>query len=163
MAKTPKERGRIGAWLVDQRMARGWSTAAKARAELERLGGIRVAPSVYAEWESGSRLPSEANLARLETFYGSSPSAAPDQSDIVTAVREQTQVYRQMFEQFQRQADAAERRADMLEHIVLSLLAPAVRRQADPEAVRLLEQMGEAALESILSRRPEGDPAGGAA
>jgi len=89
--RTPAQRGPIGNWLRDERLARGWTSAGAARANLERAG-IRVAPSVYAEWESGTRIPSEAQLAKLQEFYGSEPgqSTPVDQSAIVAAIDRQT-------------------------------------------------------------------------
>lgn len=79
----------------------------------------------------------------------------------VEATRAQTEVYRAMVEQFQRQADAAEARADLLERLVIGLLAPAARATADPQALRVLEEWGQAALASMLSPQPEGNPASG--
>jgi transcriptional regulator with XRE-family HTH domain len=70
--RTPAQRGPIGNWLRDERIARGWTNAATARANLERAG-IRVAPSVYAEWESGTRLPSERQLDQLWRSAGRTP------------------------------------------------------------------------------------------
>ena len=66
--RTPAQRGKIGNWLRDERLARGWSQKVARR----NLGaaGIPVAESVYAEWESGTRVPNERNLARLEEFFG---------------------------------------------------------------------------------------------
>lgn len=108
MARTPAQRGKIGNWLVERRMARGWATQEQARAEVERLTGWRIPQSVYAEWESGRRVPSEANLARLEEFYGGEPAElAGDgmaallsrlvaaQEDQARAIREQTQAIAQ--------------------------------------------------------------------
>lgn len=66
--RTPAQRGRIGNWLRDERLARGWSQKL-ARRNLA-AAGIPVAESVLAEWESGTRVPNEANLARLEEFFG---------------------------------------------------------------------------------------------
>lgn len=93
-------------------MTRGWTTAAIARAELERLGGIRIAASVYAEWESGRRVPSDANLARLEAFYGSSPNKAASRDDVLAAaILEQTAAIREQSESFNRLAESIDRAA----------------------------------------------------
>jgi transcriptional regulator with XRE-family HTH domain len=73
MARTPGQRGPIGRWLVEQREQRGWATAEIARTQLERLGGIHLARSVYAEYESGRRVPTEGTLQRLIDFYGTGP------------------------------------------------------------------------------------------
>lgn len=74
MAKTPAERGPIGQWLVESRLARGWKTAEVARRELVRLGGIRIAPSQYAEYEAGTRIPKAETLEKFQSFYGSAPT-----------------------------------------------------------------------------------------
>ena len=66
--RTPAQRGRIGNWLRDERLARGWSQKV-ARNNLS-AAGVPVAESVYAEWESGTRVPNDRNLARLEEFFG---------------------------------------------------------------------------------------------
>ena len=73
-------------------MARGWDTQEKARSEIQRLTGWRIPQSVYAEWESGRRLPADANLARLEEFYGSTgaPEATQTPDALVAALMAQT-------------------------------------------------------------------------
>jgi hypothetical protein len=76
-------------------MARGWDTQALAREQIARLTGWRIPQSVYAEWESGRRLPSEANLDRLRSFYGNEETG-PALSDgagmqlVVEAIDRQT-------------------------------------------------------------------------
>lgn len=62
----------MGNWLREQRLARGLTTQIKARRALAQAG-IPIAESVYAEWESGTRLPSDAQIEKLTAFYGSSP------------------------------------------------------------------------------------------
>jgi hypothetical protein len=93
VARTPAQRGRIGNWLVESRLSRGWDTQEKARSEIERLTGWRIPQSVYAEWESGRRVPSDANLARLTEFYGGGESPVmPDQQQaLIAALRAQTE------------------------------------------------------------------------
>lgn len=71
-------------------MARGWDTQEKARAEIERLTGWRIPQSVYAEWESGRRLPADANLERLRAFYGDAPETTETPDSLVAALRDQT-------------------------------------------------------------------------
>ena len=91
MARTPAQRGETGNWLVESRMARGWTTQKQARAEIERLTRWRIPQSVYAEWESGRRMPSDANLEKLRGFYGT-PAASgatggrDDTSAIIAAI-----------------------------------------------------------------------------
>jgi transcriptional regulator with XRE-family HTH domain len=82
VARTPAQRGRIGTWLVQARLARGYETQAVARREIERLAGWRIPQSQYAEWESGRRVPSEAALERLEGFYGTQQDSTPAASDL---------------------------------------------------------------------------------
>lgn len=80
-------------------MARGWDTQEKARAEIHRLTGWKVPQSVYAEWESGRRIPADANLERLQAFYGTeATTTAPDDS-VAAAIRDQTEVIRLFVEE----------------------------------------------------------------
>lgn len=67
-------------------MARGWSTQEKARGEIARLTGWTIPQSVYAEWESGRRTPTEANLERLRGFYGDGPEGTVAPADLVAAI-----------------------------------------------------------------------------
>ena len=90
MARTPAQRGKVGNWLVESRLARGWDTQEKARAEVARLTGWTIPQSVYAEWESGRRLPSEANLDKLRSFYGDAPEATETPDSLIAALQEQT-------------------------------------------------------------------------
>lgn len=96
MARTPSQRGRIGAWLVQARLARGYATQVEARREIERLAGWRIPQSQYAEWESGRRVPSDAALERLQGFYGvpETPEALPtgDLATLVAEMREQNRL-----------------------------------------------------------------------
>lgn len=71
-------------------MARGWDTQALAREQIARLTGWKIPQSVYAEWESGRRLPSEANLDRLRSFYGDAPEATETPDGLVAALTAQT-------------------------------------------------------------------------
>src|SRR4051812_4905146 len=84
MTKSPEDRGPIGAWLVSERNARGWHSAAVARGALERAQVLRVAPSVYAEWESGTKRPNASQLEALPRFYGTEP-ARPSTLDATSA------------------------------------------------------------------------------
>lgn len=67
--KTPIERGRYGRWLVARREALGYATASAARTAMSAVG-INIAHSTYAEYESGSKVPSRNHLPLLERFYG---------------------------------------------------------------------------------------------
>lgn len=138
VARTPAQRGRIGNWLVESRLARGWETQEKARAEIARLGNWKIPQSVYAEWESGRRLPSDANLERLQGFYGTEPghsrTAAPD-DPVAAAIDRQTQ---------------------MLERLLTPLLAEL--RQAHSTREREAAAAIEAEVDRLSSRRPDPDP-----
>ena len=70
--KTPEERGTIGQWLRDARLARKW-TQARAREEIARQTGVVVNPTSYGLWESGAREPSPENLELLERVFGAAP------------------------------------------------------------------------------------------
>jgi transcriptional regulator with XRE-family HTH domain len=99
VARTPAQRGDIGNWLRESRLARGYTSQAAARREIERLTGWRIAQSVYAEWESGRRVPEGNNRTRLEEFYGPLPDPSVpvgDQAAVAAAIREQTDVIREL-------------------------------------------------------------------
>lgn len=99
VAKTPAQRGRIGNWLRESRLQRGYSSAAEAREAIERLTGWRIQPSVFAEWESGRRLPSDENLEKLRSFFGDEPDApraVGDVAEIVAAIDRQTEAIREL-------------------------------------------------------------------
>jgi len=156
VAKTPGERGRIGTWLREQRLERGWRTADVARAQLERLGGIRLAESVYAEYESGRRIPSEEMLGRLASFYGSRPDEGRDPGDVAAAIDRQTAML--------------ERIAVGLEHQgrALNALVAVLARQGrtHPGAQAIAEEFAAAAglqLGTLQEQPLPGDPAPAAA
>lgn len=97
--KTPGQRGTFGDWLTRARTQR-FATQAEALREYERLAGLRITPSQYAQWESGSRTPRADNpkVARLYDFYGSRPedgaaaeaNGTGDYAELVAATRQQT-------------------------------------------------------------------------
>lgn len=127
MAKTPEQRGPVGAWLVQERKARGWHSAAIARAGLERAGILRVAPSVYAEWEAGTKKPNADTQSALERFYGSAPKQPSMGGDAVAdAIREQNDWMRRYIEQ----TDA---RITFLEQMVAQLMTATPSDPADLE------------------------------
>ena len=75
-------------------MARGWDTARKALHQL-RLAGIDIHESVYREWESGARMPTDERIAELAGFYGTTPyttkeGATPSGGALVRAIEAQT-------------------------------------------------------------------------
>lgn len=80
-----EQRGRVGRWLRAQRLERGYGTQAAA---VKALGtwGWPVAASVYAEWESGGRVPSDENLARLQEFFGGSVAQSHQDADIAALI-----------------------------------------------------------------------------
>lgn len=70
--RTPEQRGRYGRWLVAAREGRGYSTAVQALDALA-AAGITIGKSTYAEYESGSKVPSRNHLPLLESFWGAAP------------------------------------------------------------------------------------------
>lgn len=119
MARTPAQRGRIGQWLMESRLARGYRTQERARREIERLTGWKIPVSVYSEWESGTRVPSEDNQARLAAFFGNPPTTAAspgDQAAVIAAL--------------DRQTAAIERQAAMMDRLC-ELLGQTLTRQAE--------------------------------
>lgn len=143
MAKTDEQRGPIGAWLVSERKARGWNSAAVARAALERQRVMHVAPSVYAEWEAGTKRPNAAQMETLTRFYGTAPVVeAMSGSDVAAAIREQTAAIR-------------EQTAVQSQLVTLMRLLLPAERQA--EALALLGQAW-AAQELAGTPQPHPDP-----
>lgn len=94
MARTPAQRGTFGRWLTSVREAR-YKTQAEALADMRRLAGLVIAPSEYAQWESGSRVPRADNpkRERLYEFFGSRPEDEPenaltgDLSELAASIR----------------------------------------------------------------------------
>lgn len=153
VARTPAQRGAVGNWLVDSRLARGYVSQNQARREIERLTGWRIAQSVYAEWESGRRVPEGDNYSRLQDFYGPMPEAPIGQADAVAAA-------------IQRQAEAINRLAAALEGreksarqweatLVRALRVSMEERRGQGEVV--LERLGELAAALGLEGTPTGD------
>lgn len=164
--RTPKQRGPFGNWLQAERTRR-YATQRAALADMRRLAGLHISESEFAQWESGSRVPHEDNpkVRALYDFFGSQPNHEPEPTpvlahadEVAAAIDRQTAVFAQLLEAAQAQAIAAERRADLLERVVISLLAPAAGRAADPAAIQVMREWGRAALESMQSPQPEADP-----
>lgn len=116
--KTPGQKGAVGAWLTQTRKARGYKSGATARAEIERLTGWRISPSVYGEWESGSRVPSDENLARLEDFFGPMPRDVFEAPGDGGAVARLAVAQERTAAILDRQTDAIERQVAVLEQLV---------------------------------------------
>jgi transcriptional regulator with XRE-family HTH domain len=155
--KTPGQRGAFGSWLTRARTQR-FGTQAEALREYERLAGLRITPSQYAQWESGSRVPRTDNpkVARLYDFYGSRPedeqqeTAQPlgDQAVIVAALDRQTVVFERLaaaLEQFVSQGQAPAQQPLSLE---------AQREVA--EAERDLARRRDSEQRRRPARRPDG-------
>lgn len=143
MAKTAAERGPIGAWLVSERNARGWHSAAVARGALERAQVLRVAPSVYAEWEAGTKRPNAAQMEALTRFYGSEP-AKPSPLDASSGVLVE------MLRAQQRTNELLVARLDAVEGLLATLLAGDA--PADPSSREAMRAWGSAALDRSRSQ-----------
>lgn len=91
--RTPGQRGRVGQWLVDERTARGWTQ--RQTLALLRGAGINVADSVYAAYESGTRVPQAGRLIQLEEFFGSQaerPAEPASLSDLLERLDRQAEL-----------------------------------------------------------------------
>lgn len=145
---TPRRRGTFGNWLKAKREER-YKTQAAALADMRRLQGLAIAPSEYAQWESGSRVPRPDNpkVLGLFEFFGGRPDEEPvpppptDQSALVAALHAQTIALGKIAEAIQHRAEsnaqlaaAVMRRLDNLE----------AARQTDFEA--FVEAIGERLL-----------------
>lgn len=157
MAYRRTDKPPFSAWLTAQRSKRGWKAGEVAR-RLRDMG-YPAEESTYRTWEAGRR-PSSDTIAALERMFESAaPVEREGSSDVAAAIDRQTEVFRELLRETQREADEAKRRADLLERVVVSLLAPAARATADPRALRAMEEWGLAALANMPSPRPEADPA----
>src|SRR5674476_1018019 len=90
--KTPEQRGPIGAWAYEARIAAGLSP----EQVVERLGlaGIEVRPSTIRGIESGNKQPGRQLLRALAGVYGSKPPAPqpePEEGDLAAAIRDQAE------------------------------------------------------------------------
>ena len=124
--------------MRDERLARGWSQKVARR----NLGaaGIPVAESVYAEWESGTRVPNDRNLARLEEFFGPVTESPADATP--AGLSDLIGLQRQLVDAFEVQAQAVMAlveelrlsRAEALEDLLARIRAvEAVQRTLHPE------------------------------
>jgi transcriptional regulator with XRE-family HTH domain len=156
MPNVRKPKPPLSAWIVEQRNRQTpiWKSEELAR----RLG---VSDSTVRGWEAG-RSVSEPNLVAMERLFGveapGRDQSSPD--DVAAALDRQTDVFRELIRETQRRAGAAERRADLLERLVVSLLEPAARQAASPAALRVMEEWGRAALANMPSPQPENHQVG---
>jgi transcriptional regulator with XRE-family HTH domain len=136
--KTPGQRGAFGSWLTRARTQR-FGTQAEALREYERLAGLRITPSQYAQWESGSRTPRADNpkVARLYDFYGSRPE--DEQEEAAEPLGNSAAI-----------VAALDRQTAMLERVLMALTA---RQPGQPLETpeRLREQ--QAAADEVERRR----------
>ncbi len=116
--RTSEQRGRYGRWLVTSREARGWDTAVKALAALASAG-ITIGKSTYAEYESGTKVPSRNHLPLLEDFWGPVPDETGASPALADAIRELTAELRAAREERAK----AETRLKEVERLVARLAA----------------------------------------
>lgn len=93
--KADRERGAFGDWLRRERTAR-FKNVPLAVAALQRQAGYGIAPSVWAELESGSRRPSAEQRRELTGFFGTAPEeqAQPDLASLIAALAVQVEEQR---------------------------------------------------------------------
>lgn len=115
---------------MESRLSRGWDTQEKARTEIARLTGWQIPQSVYAEWESGRRVPSDANLERLHGFYGTEETgpALSEAGEVAQAIREQTAVMRELLDELRHA------RRESIAEAVAEIHAEAARLGFPPQA-----------------------------
>ena len=93
-----QERGSYGRWLVQGRQARRW-TQEQAR-QAVAASGHPIAASVYASYESGTKVPSRKDLPALERFWGPAserPEATETNDAVAEAIDRQTAVLERLF------------------------------------------------------------------
>ena len=89
--KTPEQRGPIGAWAYEARIATGLSP--EQVAERLAIAGIEVRPSTIRGIEAGSKNPGRALLKALAGVYGSrpAPQSEAEEGDLAAAIRDQAE------------------------------------------------------------------------
>jgi HAMP domain-containing protein len=87
--KATKQRGAVGAWLREARLARGYTNARHACAAMARLTGHTIHYSAWAAYESGGREIGELHKSWLEEFFGPMPEPTQDSAGaLASALRE---------------------------------------------------------------------------
>lgn len=166
-AMTAIDPQRVAAWIT---VLRGDRTQGELARDISETTGWSVDRSRVSRYERAALPVGRDVLAKLSEYaakrdlpaYDPTPPAPvlTGEEDIAAAIREQTVVFEKLIQETQREANEAKRRADLLERLVVSLLAPAVEASPDPAAIRVMREWGEAALANMTSRLPAADPAG---
>lgn len=168
MARTPAQRGAFGSWLKRKREAR-YSRQLDALADIKRLTGVSIAPSEFAQWEAGSRVPRPDNpkVQALYDFFGDPPTelstsgGEAEGSALVAAtlaqnellresnglLREQNEVLRQALEGIRL---AFVGQSDMFRQVLDS--EPKQRKQWVADVVQALADSG------VIASAPQSDP-----
>lgn len=103
--KTPEQRGRFGAWLVEQRKRRSVERGKKLRQEdvTRELAesGFPIDPAYYRALEGGSKRPGRDTRQALADYFGAEPppdgqGEPQDISALVVALREQVATNRDL-------------------------------------------------------------------
>lgn len=125
MAKTPAERGEFGRWLERVRTDR-YKTQRDALRAMERLAGLKISDSEFAQWESGSRKPRLGNpkVARLYEFFGSQPAKEQEEEPPPTLAAALSELAAELRESRKERLALTER---------LAVLEPLVRRLSERE------------------------------
>jgi hypothetical protein len=127
--KSDEQRGAFGAWLRRERTAR-FENVPKAVAALKREAGYGIAPSVWAELESGSRRPSDEQRERLTGYFGSEPATLVGGGDaLVAAIRELT-------DEVRASRLAQDRNADVLAQLLAVVVEGASSRTGNAGGAR---------------------------
>jgi transcriptional regulator with XRE-family HTH domain len=97
--KSDQERGYIGAWMRRERIARDWSQ--KEMPDRMETVGVPVDADYYRQLEAGKK-PGPEVMDGLRRLFGSEPEPLPEPqgqdslADLAAAIREQTEVNRQV-------------------------------------------------------------------
>lgn len=145
--KSDAERGEFGVWLRAERKARYENVPEAVRA-LQRQVHYGVAPSVWAELESGTRRPSAEQRERLTAFFGTAPEpVAPlSQSDaVLLAIEKQTDLLAKVWSGISDLVLLMERREQRAESEEHDRIVADVTRAvlAAAPALRELQERGE--------------------
>jgi len=135
-------RGTFGRWLTRVREER-FERQANALEAMRRLAGLTIAPSEYAQWESGSRVPREDNpkRERLYEFFGSRPEdepeqVGPDQGALIAVLTRVAEAMEAQTRILAEQKGALDGYADGVQGLLVRLVSEHVNTADEPSRLR---------------------------
>ena len=145
--KDETKRGEFGAWLRRVRRERFANVTAAVKA-MQNEVGYGIAPSVWAELESGTRRPSDEQRQRLTRYFGSEPVP----STVTMSLEEGTlraEALRQLIEASRAQTESMMAVATAIHEMTVEMRE--MREQAQGQTEGMAAALGDLAstLESL--------------